>query len=88
MTILQSAVGGLVESHSAVIEKHRGFKGVVDTVLTVLASFLIFYPFTYIYQKVNNIQYSFFKTHSASLMGDLDNSLQAVDTANQEAFVY
>ncbi len=41
---------------------HRGVLGVIDTLLTILASLVVFYPITYLVQKSRNSMHTFFAT--------------------------
>lgn len=54
----------IIHSKEKILKHHRGIKGPLDTMLTVLASLVVFYPFVYLYQINHNVQHSFFKTDS------------------------
>ncbi|KTD35611.1 hypothetical protein Lmor_1058 [Legionella moravica] len=55
----------LIEEQKSIFEQHRGVLGILDTILTVLASLIVLYPVVYLYQKAHNIQHTFFNTDSA-----------------------
>ncbi|MDP1603919.1 MAG: hypothetical protein Q8M03_11710 [Legionella sp.] len=57
------------------LESHRGIRGILDGIATILASLVIFYPLTYIYQKMNGINYTFFKTDSRCLLDGLEKQM-------------
>jgi len=54
----------LINQHKIVLEQHRGILGILDTILTVLVSLIVFYPLVYKYQKNYKIPYTFFSTES------------------------
>ena len=41
---------------------HRGVLGVIDTLLTILTSLVVFYPITYLVQSSTNSMHTFFAT--------------------------
>ncbi|WP_133129079.1 hypothetical protein [Legionella quinlivanii] len=73
----------LIEREKPVLEQHRGCMGIVDTVLTIFTSLIVFYPAVYLYQKNNNITYNFFNTDSGTkakdTMAELDRLMGAAD---------
>lgn len=71
------ALHGLKKAHKPAIESHRGVMGFIDTILSVLASFVVFYPITYGYQKYNKIHCSFFKTETSGIVDGIDELLQS-----------
>lgn len=61
----------------AIYTTHRGVLGIIDTLLTILASLVIFYPITYWVQKSSNSMHTFFAT-------DTENKLHyALDAADE-----
>lgn len=69
----------LIHQHQKVLEAHRGVLGVVDTVLTVLASLVVFYPLVCWYQKTNHKQYTFFNTDSGSKLQQVQMKLNTIN---------
>ncbi|RUQ85347.1 hypothetical protein [Legionella septentrionalis] len=63
---------------------HRGILGYIDTLLTILASLVIFYPITYVVQKSMNIAHTFFATDTEK---KINNSILAVDEILDETAV-
>jgi len=54
----------LIDEQKVELQKHRGILGVVDKILTVLASLIVFYPAVYLYQRHHKIQHTFFNTET------------------------
>ncbi|MBA2656268.1 MAG: hypothetical protein H0U70_04700 [Tatlockia sp.] len=63
------------KEHRSELEQHRGILGLLDTLLTVLASLVVFYPVVYGFQKWFNVQYSFFKTDTCKIQDEFDEML-------------
>lgn len=55
---------------------HRGLLGVMDTLLTVIVSLVIFYPITYLIQNSINSRHTFFATDTEK---KIDRSLLAIE---------
>jgi hypothetical protein len=56
---------------------HRGVLGAIDTLLTILASLVVFYPITYLVQKSRNSLHTFFATDTEKKVN------YALDTADE-----
>ena len=64
---------------------HRGVLGIIDTLLTILASLVVFYPVTYLVQKSKNSVHTFFATDTEKKVND---ALSAADEViNQGAAI-
>ena len=48
----------------ALYATHRGVLGFIDTLLTILASLVVFYPITYLVQKSHHSMHTFFATET------------------------
>lgn len=59
---IQDALQHNKQENYALYATHRGVLGVIDTLLTVLASLIVFYPITYMVQKSRNSVHTFFAT--------------------------
>ncbi|KTC70216.1 hypothetical protein Lbir_1799 [Legionella birminghamensis] len=73
----------LIEREKPALELHRGCMGILDTMLTIFASLVVFYPAVYLYQKNKNVTHSFFNTDSGIKAQDtivtLDKLIDDVD---------
>lgn len=64
---------------------HRGVLGVIDSLLTILASLVVFYPITYLVQKSRNSVHTFFATDTEN---KVDCALSAAEEmTSQEATI-
>ena len=52
------------QENYALYATHRGVLGVIDTLLTILASLVVFYPIIYLVQKSRNSVHTFFSTNT------------------------
>ena len=59
---IQDALQRNKQENYALYATHRGVLGVIDTLLTILASLVVFYPITYLVQKSRNSVHTFFAT--------------------------
>lgn len=71
----------LIKEQQDVFAQHRGVWGILDTVLTVLASLIVLYPAVYLYQKTNNIQHTFFNTDSSIKAQNTMAKLSQINTS-------
>lgn len=65
------------EENATLYATHRGILGIIDTLLTILVSLVIFYPITYLIQKSTNVTHTFFAT-------DTERKFNHVETAAEE----
>jgi hypothetical protein len=73
----------LIKQQKTIFEQHRGILGILDTVLTILASLIILYPAVYLYQKTNKIQHTFFNTDTGiKMQGTVATLSQMNDSAD------
>ena len=59
---IQDALQRNQQENYGLYATHRGVLGVIDSLLTILASLVLFYPITYLVQKNRNSMYTFFAT--------------------------
>ena len=59
---MQDALQRNKQENYGLYATHRGVLGVIDTLLTILASLVVFYPITYLVQKSRNSMHTFFAT--------------------------
>ncbi|CAM2879386.1 hypothetical protein [Legionella worsleiensis] len=71
----------LIKEQQNVFAQHRGVWGILDTVLTVLASLIVLYPAVYLYQKTNNIKHTFFNTDSSIKAQNTMAKLSQINTS-------
>ncbi|MDI1351271.1 MAG: hypothetical protein PSV35_00645, partial [bacterium] len=69
-----------IKAEKSVLERHRGILGIIDTLLTVLASLIIFYPVVCWYQHKKNQNFSFFSTDSNTKILNTLTILNEMDT--------
>lgn len=67
-----------VKNNRAVLETNTGLTKFLDDLCTVLASLVVFYPFVYVYQKKNDIHYSFFKPQTAIILDEIQEAQQTL----------
>ncbi|MBA2656605.1 MAG: hypothetical protein H0U70_06415 [Tatlockia sp.] len=67
-----------LQDKKSIFEKHRGIMGAMDTILTILASMIVFYPIVYGYQKYNGISYTFFNTDSGKIAQRTYDTLEKI----------
>lgn len=67
-----------VKNNRAVLETNTGLTKFLDDLCTVLASLVVFYPLVYVYQKKNDIHYSFFKPQTAIILDEIQEAQQTL----------
>jgi hypothetical protein len=73
---IQDALQRNKQENYALYATHRGVLGVIDTLLTILASLVVFYPITYLAQKSKNSVHAFFATDTEK---KVNHALDAAD---------
>ncbi len=74
-----------IQDQRSILEQHQGIIGVIDMLLTILVSMIVFYPIVYAYQKYNDIPYTFFNTASGKLAQRAHATLEKIsETLNDE----
>lgn len=74
----------LIKEQKNILEHHRGLLGILDTVLTVLASLIVLYPVVYFYQKAKSIQHTFFNTDSGVIAQHAVDKLTEIKTSTHD----
>lgn len=72
----------IIEENKSELEQHRGVLGILDTILTVMASLVILYPFVYKYQSDHGVQSTFFKTDSSNKVNELVDVLEEIKSTD------
>jgi hypothetical protein len=79
---MQDALQRNKQENYGLYATHRGVLGVVDTLLTILASLVVFYPITYLVQKSRNSMHTFFATDTEK---KVNYALDAADEVINQA---
>jgi hypothetical protein len=66
------------ETHLELYSSHRGVLKIIDTLLTILASLIVFYPIVYLVQKHTNHKHMFFATDTET---KINNALRSCKIA-------
>lgn len=76
LSSFKSSFKAVIDAERPILEKHRGMKGVLDTILTVVASLGLFYPVTWLYQKKKHINNTFFNTATGNRLDEVEETLR------------
>lgn len=71
---IQNALQRNKHENHALYATHRGVLGIIDTLLTILASLVVFYPITYLVQKSRHSAHTFFATDTEKKVNHVINA--------------